>query len=155
MSLIQRNIGFDGRVFLDAAEWLTYCRRKPVRYIPPPRAIACQLCGLRGSPVNPLQSPHIIGFDIGVIDLGLTPEFLHSEKNIMTAHRRLCNKRSELDLTASKARLRELGVQELPEYLPVAIPEAWAGAAEPAAPVDGGRGFGSARQQASWRGCRC
>jgi hypothetical protein len=77
-----------------------------------------------------LQSAHIIGFDIGVIDLGLTPEFLDSEKNIVTAHRRLCNKQSELDLTASMARLRELRVQELPKWLPAAIHEAWAGAAE-------------------------
>lgn len=91
MSRIPRNIGFDGRMFLDEAEWLTYCRRKPVRYIRRPRA-ACQVCGRPGSLRNPLQSAHIIGFDVGVIDLGLTPEFLDSEKNIVTAHRRACNK---------------------------------------------------------------
>lgn len=129
MSRVKRNIGFDGRMFLDEAEWLTYCRRKPVRYIRRPRAAACQVseCGLPGSSENPLQSAHLIGFDVGVIDLGLTPEFLDSDKNIVTAHRRGCNKQSELDLEGSMRRLRDLGVEELPEYLPGAIREAWEG----------------------------
>jgi hypothetical protein len=126
----KRNVGFDGRIFLQESEWATYCRRKPVRYIRRPRTTTCQRCGLPGSADNPLQSAHIIGFDIGVVDLGLTPEFLDSEKNILTAHRRICNSESELELSASMARLRELGVQELPKYLPAAIHEAWAGAAE-------------------------
>lgn len=127
----ERNVGFDGRMFLHESEWVTYCRRKPVRYIRHSRRTTCQRCGLPGSPDNPLQSAHIIGFDIGVIDLGLSPEFLDSVKNIVTAHRRSCNKESELDLTASMARLREIGVQELPTYLPAALHEAWAGAAVP------------------------
>jgi hypothetical protein len=133
MSRIQRNIGFSGRMFLDEPEWLTYCRRKPVRYIRTAKATVCQVCSLPGSSVNPLQNAHIVGFDVGVIDLGLTPEFLDSDKNIVTAHRRTCNKQSELDLTASMARLRQLGVQELPKYLPATIHEAWARTAEPGA----------------------
>jgi hypothetical protein len=67
----------------------------------------------------------VIGFDVGVIDLGLTPEFLDSDGNIVTAHRRTCNKKSELGLQGSMARLRDLGVQELPQYLPAVIQEAW------------------------------
>src|SRR5450755_227374 len=100
MSHTKRNTGFEGRMFLDEAEWLTYCRRKPVRYIRRPRAAVCQVreCGLPGSSENPLQNAHIISFNVGVIDLGLTPEFLDSEKNILTAHRRTCNKGCELDL---------------------------------------------------------
>jgi hypothetical protein len=125
MSRIQRNIGFGGRMFLDKAEWLTYCRRKPVRYIRTAKAAVCQVCGLPGSSENPLQNAHIIGFDVGVIDLGMTPEFLDSEKNIVTAHRRTCNKQSELGLQDSMSRLRDLGVKELPQYLPAAIHEAW------------------------------
>jgi len=117
-------------MFLDETEWLAYCRRKPVRYIRRQRASACQLCGLPGAPENPLQSAHIIGFDLGVIDLGLTPEFLDSEKNIVTAHRRVCNKQSELDLTASIGQLLKLGTKELPKYLPATIHEAWAKAVE-------------------------
>jgi hypothetical protein len=125
MSHIQRNIGFDGRMFLDEAEWLTYRRRKPVRYIRRPRGSVCSLCGLPGSPDNPLQSAHRIGFDVGVIDLGLTPDFLDSEKNIVTACRRKCNKKSELNLRASMMRLRGLGVQQLPKYLPASIRDLW------------------------------
>lgn len=139
MSRIPRNVGFDARMFLDEAEWLTYCRRKPVRYIRRPRARACQVCGLPGSPENPLRSAHIIGFDAGVIDLGLTPEYLDSQSNIVTAHRRDCNKQSELDLTDSMARLRALGVDELPKYLPTATIEAWVRAAETDASADCGR----------------
>jgi hypothetical protein len=125
MSRIERNIGFGGRMFLDEAEWLTYCRRKPVRYIRRPKATACQVCGESGSSENPLQSAHRIGFDVGVIDLGLTPEFLDSDENVVTAHRRTCNKKSELDLQDSMERLRDLGVKELPKYLPAVIQEAW------------------------------
>jgi hypothetical protein len=130
MSSIQRNIGFEGRTFLHEAEWLTYRRRKPVRYIRRPRAESCSVCHKPASADNPLQSAHIIGFDMGVIELGLTPEFLDSEKNILTAHRRTCNKGCELDLPASMARLRELGVKELPSYLPAATLDAWRTAAE-------------------------
>lgn len=132
----ERNVGFDGRMFLHESEWVTYCRRKPVRYIRRPRGATCSLCGASGSPDNPLQSAHRIGFDVGVIDLGLTPEFLDSEKNIVTACRRKCNRQSELDLTTSMARLRELGVQGLPKYLPAAMREVWAEAAEQSAPAD-------------------
>jgi hypothetical protein len=125
MSRVQRNVGFGGRVFLDEPEWLTYCRRKPVRYIRRPRASVCWLCGSPGSGDNPLQSAHKIPFEVGVIDLGLTPDFLDSEKNIVTACRRTCNKQSELDLCGSIKMLRELGVRELPRYLPAAIRELW------------------------------
>jgi hypothetical protein len=89
------------------------------------------VCGQPGSPENPLQKAHIIGFDVGVIDLGMTPDFLDSEKNIVTAHRRSCNRQSELNLKGSMGRLRDLGVTELPKYLPAAIQEAWDATAEP------------------------
>jgi hypothetical protein len=125
MSLIRRSIGFDGRMFLDEPEWLTYCRRKPVRYIRRPRGTTCSQCGSSGLRDNPLQSAHIIGFDVGVIELGLTPEFLDSEKNIIIACRRKCNKKCELDLQASMRRLRDLGVQTLPKYLPEAVHKLW------------------------------
>lgn len=125
MSLVQRNLGFGGRIFLEEAEWLTYCRRKPVRYIRRPKAAVCRECGGPGTSENPLQSAHIIGFDVGVIDLALTPEFLDCDKNTVTAHRRTCNKQSELDLQGSMGRLRELGIKELPQYLPAVIQEAW------------------------------
>lgn len=125
MSRAPRNIGFGDRMFLEYAEWATYRRRKPVRYIRRPKAAVCQVCGLPGTNENPLQSAHRIGFDIGVIDLGMTPEFLDSDMNIVTAHRCGCNKKSELDIPGSLLRLRDLGVVELPPYLPAAIKESW------------------------------
>ena len=125
MSITQRNIGFDGRMFLNEAEWGTYCRRKPVRYIRRPKTDACQICGLAASEANPLQSAHVIAFDLGIIDLALTPEYLDSDENIVTAHRQSCNKRAELGLHNSIRRLRSLGVKCLPQYLPLTIREAW------------------------------
>ena len=131
MSHTKRNTGFESRRFLDLTEWLTYCRRKPVRYPPKAKMPVCGLCGKPGSIENPLQNAHIIGFDVGVIDLGLTPGFLDSDENIKTAHRSTCNKQTELDLQGSMDRLRELGEKELPQYLPAWIHEAWGRQAEP------------------------
>jgi hypothetical protein len=131
MSHTQRNIGFGGRIFLDEAEWLTYCRRKPVRYPKAEKATVCEVCGSQGSPESPLQNAHRIGFDLGVIELGLTPEFLDLSRNIVTACRRDCNKRSELGLKSSMELLRKWDIEdkwdieELPKYLPAAIQEAW------------------------------
>jgi len=83
------------------------------------------VCGLARSLDNPLQSAHIIGFDLGVIELGLTPEFLDSDENIVTAHRRTCNKVSELSLNESMMRLRDLGVEDVPLFLSAAVRESW------------------------------
>ena len=133
MARMKRNVGFGERMFLDEAEWGTYRRRMPVRYIRRPRGTVCQVCGLPDSPENPLQSAHIIGFDVGVIDLGLTPDYLDSDKNILTAHRRTCNRQAELDLQRSMDRLWRLGIKALPDYLPAAIQEVWGIVAKSAA----------------------
>lgn len=125
MARTPRNLGFDGRIFLEEAEWQTYCRRKPVRYIRTAKSGTCAICPDPVSAENPLQSAHIIGFHVGVIELGLTPEFLDSAENIVIAHRRTCNRQSELDLEASMERLRGLGVRELPKFLPAATHKAW------------------------------
>ena len=45
MPYAERNIGFDGRTFLEESEWLAYRRRKPVRYIRRPKTEICELCG--------------------------------------------------------------------------------------------------------------
>jgi hypothetical protein len=119
------NLGFDGRQFLLEAEWTTYRRRKPVRYIRKPKKGKCEVCGRPGTADNPLQNAHRIGFDVGVIDLALTPEYLDSDENIVTAHRTTCNRTSELDLAGSMKRLNGLGVRELPAFLPDAVHEAW------------------------------
>jgi hypothetical protein len=131
LSRLKCNLGFGGRMFLNKPEWDTYRRRKPGRYIRRPKSAKCQICPQPVTPGNPLQTAHRIGFDVGVIDLGLTPEFLDGETNTITAHRRECNKESELTLEESMKRLRELGVKELPQFLPVEIQEAWRKTAGP------------------------
>jgi|ERR1017187_2751192 hypothetical protein len=125
MSKGSRKIGFDGRVFLEETEWRTYCRRKPVRYIRHPKAIVCCVCGLPGSEQNPLQNAHIIGFDMGVVDFALTPDFLDSAQNIVTAHRRGCNKKTEVNLKGAVAQLVQLRVSDLPAFLPSEIHALW------------------------------
>ena len=122
---IMRNTGFDGRTFLTEAEWQTYCRRKPVRYIRKQKDVICRVCGQVATADNPFQNAHVISFDIGVVELALTPDFLDSDANIVTAHRNACNKATELDLSASMAHLRSLGVQELPAFLPDQIHQTW------------------------------
>jgi len=125
MPTIPRNLGFDGRRFLSEAEWHTYCRRKPVRYIRKRKESKCRFCDRPGTDDNPLQNAHIISFDKGVIELALTPDFLDSDANIVTAHRVGCNRATELDLRASMAHLRSHGVSELPNFLPESIHEIW------------------------------
>jgi hypothetical protein len=142
MSRAKRNIGFDGRMFLDQAEWETYCRRKPVRYIRRPKTSTCQVCGISASDDNPLQSAHVIAFDLGTIDLALTPEYLDSDENIVTAHRRSCNRRAELGLHDAIVRLTSLGVKCLPQFLPPTIHEEWSRLTVGAVPMKTG-GVGS------------
>lgn len=114
--MIKRNQGFDGRVFLTQPEWETYCRRKPVRYIKKKKDSVCVLCGETGNDNNPLQNAHRIGFDIGIIELALTPDFLDSDDNIVSAHRNICNKSVELTVTESIEYLSSLGYI-LPRFL--------------------------------------
>jgi len=125
MTMERCNLGFEGRLFLWAAEWMTFRRRKPVRYIRKKKTQQCEVCGGPGTTENPFQNAHLIGFDIGVIDLALTPDYLDSDENIVTAHRKTCNRASEFDLVRSMRRLKELGVKELPSFLPVSIQERW------------------------------
>ena len=127
-----RNTGFDGRTFLSESEWCTYCRRKPVRYIRKRKEAVCNVCGKPATTDNPFQNAHVISFDIGVIDLALTPDFLDSDANIVTAHRLACNKATELDLRGSMARLRSLVLTDLPAFLPYYIHEMWRFTAGPA-----------------------
>ena len=119
------NQGFDGRAFLTEAEWRTYLRRKPVRYIRKLLASKCDVCGQGAEDNNPLQNVHRIAFDLGIVQLALTPDFLDNDSNIATAHRRACNKRAELNLEDSMRFLRSLGVVELPAFLPQEVRSLW------------------------------
>jgi hypothetical protein len=111
------NSGFDGRAFLTADEWQTYMRRMPVRYIRRSKADVCVVCGLPASPDNPLEHSHRIPFRVGITALGLTPDFVDSPQNIVTAHKRGCNRSVELSLSECLALLASWGHKEIPAYL--------------------------------------
>jgi hypothetical protein len=100
--------GFDGRIFLTDAEHATYLRRMPVRYLHHKRKTLCEVCGLPGTDDNPLQLAHIIGFSYGIKELKLTPDYLDKAENTKTAHRAVCNKAVELDVTQAREFIKPL-----------------------------------------------
>ena len=123
---IDCNLGFANRIFLTEAEWRTYLRRKPVRYISKAKAVKCEVCGQDPDNGNPFQNAHRIGFDLGIVQLALTPDFLDYGDNIATAHRSKCNKEAELNLEKSMRFLHSLDITELPAFLPQEIRALWA-----------------------------
>lgn len=122
---VQCNLGFDGRTFLTEAEWRTYLRRKPVRNIQNPKSDTCAICGKVADQNNPFQHIHKIDFDLGIIRLALTPEFLDGDRNIVTAHRTTCTKRAGYGLQNAMRFLRSIGVTTLPIFLPKESRSLW------------------------------
>jgi len=122
---MKNNIGFDNRKFLTKHEWNTYIKRMPVRYIKKKKTECCEICGEKATAENPFESSHIIGFKIGVVYFGLTPDFLDCDDNIVTAHKRKCNSKAEISKESVCQRLSELGIKELPSFLPEEIIELW------------------------------
>jgi len=116
--VVLNNIGFNDRTFLTKEEWQTYIRRMPVRYIKKDKTRRCQICRKPESKDNPLESSHIIGFNIGIVSFGLTPDFLDSDENIVSAHRRLCNSKAEITTQGVCEKLKSLGIDKLPDFLP-------------------------------------
>ncbi len=112
------NIGFNDRIFLTKEEWQTYIRRMPVRYIKKKKKELCEICGEPSSKDNPFESSHIIGFKIGIVSFGLTPDFLDRDENIVSAHKRLCNSEAEITAQDVCKRLKSLGIEKLPDFLP-------------------------------------
>jgi len=119
--------GFSGRMFLDKAEYETYLKRAPVRYITRKKNRVCEICGQEATADNPLQHAHVIPFLFGVTVLGLTPDFLDEETNIQTAHRKNCNSASEIkEVKNCLTLLREkYGVKEIPSFLSKEVLSAW------------------------------
>lgn len=117
--------GFGGRMFLFESEWSAYLRRMPVRYIRRTHANVCAVCGQAASEGRPLEHSHRIGFHQGVTQLGLTPDWLDSHDNIVSAHRGSCNTKAELTLQAAMTVLREKGVTRLPAWLPEQVLTLW------------------------------
>ena len=108
--------GFDGRVFLTQAEYETYMRRMPVRYIKKKHSDVCAVCGRVGTASNPLQHSHRIGFQQGIKKFGLTPDFLDELSNVVSAHRTACNAKAELS-DAEVLRWLAANGHTLPDYL--------------------------------------
>lgn len=122
---IEDKLGFDGRMFLTRSEWMLYRRRHPVRYIKKKKQKVCSVCEQAELHENSLQWAHRIPFIRGVVQLALTPEFLDSEENLVTAHKKECNKASELDLVDSMGLLHSKSVENLPVFLPKELKELW------------------------------
>jgi len=108
--------GFEGRIFLEQAEYETYLRRMPVRYIRKKHDAVCAVCGLPPTADNPLQHSHRIGFHQGIKRFGLTPDYLDGHENIRSAHRRACNAETEMSDAEVLTYLHSLGLA-LPSYL--------------------------------------
>jgi|APSaa5957512535_1039671.scaffolds.fasta_scaffold06002_3 hypothetical protein len=119
------NIGFNDRIFLTKEEWQTYIRRMPVRYIKKKKEGFCQICGKPSSKDNPFESSHMIGFRMGIVFFGLTPDFVDRDENIVSAHKRLCNSEAEVTIQDVCIRLKSLGIDKLPDFLPHETLEAW------------------------------
>jgi hypothetical protein len=108
--------GFQGRVWLTVSEWETFRRRVAVRYPQGVRPAVierdgsrCSICGLDAADGRPrLQLAHRIPFKIGVVDWGLTPDWLDGVENLSLAHAGRCNDQVELQPSEIPARLREL-----------------------------------------------
>lgn len=121
------NAGFDGRVFLSQSEWETYLKRKPVRYIKKKKVSLCEICLKEAEENNPIQNAHIIAFGLGVAYLALTPEYVDSDLNIISAHRKSCNNQAELNIEDSCRELMNRGIKSLPDFLPGSIQNIWSG----------------------------
>lgn len=107
--------GFSGRVWLSYAEWSTYRRRAPVRYLSRLRTKliqrdgpSCSVCGL--SRPTKIQIAHRVPFKIGVVDWGLTPDWLDGEDNLALAHAGKCNDQIEIVAGDIGRYLESLGI---------------------------------------------
>lgn len=109
--------GFGDRVWLTEAEWQTFRLRNPVRYLSSQRKALtkrdgpmCAACGGKGSHEFPLQVSHRIPFLIGVLNWGLTPDWLDRIENLALAHKGACNHRVEIRDLDIPATLRSMGI---------------------------------------------
>lgn len=109
--------GFEGRVWLTGAEWETYRRRVAVRYPQNQRAAVasrqgelCFTCEEGDRPgEKSMQLAHRVPFKIGVVDWGLTPDWLDGAENLCLAHVGICNDGAELTNPEVAKHLQALG----------------------------------------------
>ena len=114
---MRTNIGFKGRDFLTKAEWQTYLKRMPVRYIKKKKTEVCEICQKPPTKNNPLENSHRIPFRRGIVEFALTPDFLDDYTNIISAHKRKCNKSAELNNYEICKMLKMMNIHELPDFL--------------------------------------
>ena len=71
----------------------------------------------------PFQLAHRISFLHGVLYLYLAPapDFLDGPNNLVTAHRKRCNRIVELDPKGAFDLFIDIGVEELPAFLPAEV----------------------------------
>jgi hypothetical protein len=113
---------FDDRVFLTEHEHAAYLRRAPVRFIRGRKhEIKCAHCGKPAQPDNKLQHAHRIPFLKGVLEFGLTPDFLDAHVRIVSAHARKCNDEVEWSSLAICQHLVHCGVERLPSFVALAL----------------------------------
>ena len=122
---METNIGFNDQTFLTKEEWQTYIKRMPVRYIRKEKEELCEICGKPESKDNKFNLSHKIGFYLGILNFGLTPDFVDRDENIITAHRKFCNREAEMTIQDVCKRLVDLGIGKLPDFLPSETFEAW------------------------------
>src|SRR2546427_5406264 len=112
-------------------EWMTYLRRPPVRY---PRSgvnseivspATCQECKSPETRDNPLHLAHRINALNGVRFLGLTPDFLDDPAHLVWAHKRVRNRKVELDYEGTLEYLIDCGIYEIPDFLPERVRKNW------------------------------
>ena len=122
---MKTNIGFEDRVFLARAEWQTYLKRMPVRYIKKKKTEVCEICKKPPTKENPLENSHRIPFRKGIVEFALTPDFLDKDKNIISAHKRECNKSAELNNYEICKMLKMMNINQLPDFLPKDTLKIW------------------------------
>lgn len=108
--------GFEGRAWLTEAEWGTYRRRVAVRYNESKRATVasrqggmCFTCGEAPLEGHKMQLAHRVPFRVGVIDWGLTPDWLDRADNLCLTHAGACNHAAELTASEIAKLLRASG----------------------------------------------
>lgn len=88
----------------------------PVRYIRREHSELCEVCGKAAGENNPLQHSHKIGFLLGVREFGLTPDYLDSDANIVSAHKRICNSKAEWSINQVSDYFLNMGIK-IPNYI--------------------------------------
>lgn len=113
--------GFGGRAWLTVEEWETYRRRPAVRYPQRSRPAvverdgeSCIICGSDDG--RPIQLAHHVPFKVGLVDFGLTPDWLDGVDNLRLAHQGSCNDLVECSFAEVPQLLSSLGLnlQESP-----------------------------------------